>query len=116
MTMTTSRIAVLAFGSAMMALGWGVTAASATQYCHNYVVTGKQASAATLSKAKERARRKWSEKAVAVYTSRGGNWSIARQKEYNCGRAGLYYCRARAVPCINRATATGPKSNQKPIN
>ncbi|MEM7399920.1 MAG: hypothetical protein AAF354_13420, partial [Pseudomonadota bacterium] len=110
MANTANLNTVLAFASAMLASGLAATPAAATQYCHNYVVTGDHASGATLSAAKERARRKWSEKAVAVYTTRGGNWTIASDKEYQCGRAGIFYCQARAVPCLNRAKANGPKS------
>ena len=110
------RIAALAFASTMITVGWGATSASAApqEYCHSHYVTGKQASGAKLSKAKQRARSKWSNKAESVFGSRGGNWQIARHKQYLCGRAGLYYCQAKAVPCMSRGPSSG--GSQKPIN
>lgn len=85
--------------------------------CHNYIVTGKTASAASVSKAKERARAKWSDKAVSVKGGRWGSWRIAKQKQYLCGRAGLVYCKAKAVPCLTAASSSsGPISKTKPAN
>jgi hypothetical protein len=110
-------IIATAFAIGMLAFSGGTTGAVAASgdYCHNYYVTGKQASGATLSKAKQRARGKWTSKAVSVMGSRAGDWSIAKSKGYQCGRAGLFYCQAKAVPCKWRASSAG-NGNTKPIN
>jgi hypothetical protein len=89
--------------------------AANADYCHNYYVTGKTASAAKRSKAEKRARSKWSAKAVSVKGGRWGDWNIAKSKGYTCWRAGLYYCKAKAVPCLYRKASSG-NGTQKPIN
>lgn len=74
--------------------------ATAAAICHNYIVTGSRASGVRQSKAKQRARKKWRDKAVSVKGGRWGDWSIASHKSYDCRRAGIWYCNAKAVPCL----------------
>ncbi|MEZ5809881.1 MAG: hypothetical protein R3D45_00575 [Rhizobiaceae bacterium] len=116
-----ARIALCGCIATLVATGYGTTVATAANvdYCHNYRVTGKQASAGKLSKARQRARDKWSSKAVSVKGSRWGDWSIALDKEYICSRAGLYYCKAKAAPCLyrkSRETKPAYPGATKPIN
>lgn len=108
----------LTTATAMTLLGFGPAAQASPAICHDYLVTGKTASAASISKAKERARSKWSDKAVSVKGGRWGSWRIARQKKYLCSRAGLIYCQARAVPCLKAATSStgGPIPKTKPAS
>lgn len=74
--------------------------AEAAAICHNYIVTGARASGVREAKAKQRARKKWRDKAVSIKGGRWGDWSIASSKSYDCRRAGIWYCNARAVPCL----------------
>ena len=113
---TTLRLPAIIIGLTFgLAINGATTPAwSATiDRCHNFFVTGKTASAVKISKAKQRARGKWSKKAVATMGGRSGDWSIARHKSYICSRAGLHYCKAKAVPCLFRKTGSG--NNQKKL-
>lgn len=117
----TTRIALCTCIAAIIATGYGTAGATAatTDYCHNYRITGKQASAAKLSKAKQRARSKWSDKVFSIKGGHWGSWNIALDKEYICGRAGLYYCKAKAAPCLyrkSRETKPAYPGATKPIN
>lgn len=103
------RLAILLIAATMISASptplWTGTIearAASQDYCHNYLVRGKKASAVKKSKAKKKARKKWSKKAVSVMGPRSGNWDIATHKDYQCVRAGIWYCKAIAVPCMYR--------------
>ena len=99
-----SKIALGACIAAIIATGYSTASATAAtaDYCHNYRITGKKVSAAKLADAHKKARSKWSSKAVSLKGGHWGDWGIALDKEYICSRAGLYYCQAKAAPCLYR--------------
>ena len=75
------------------------------------------AQAAGKSRAKKKAREKWSARAVRFYGGRWGDWELALDKRFHCGGTGLpirsHYCIASAHPCLARKNYSGA---QKPIN
>lgn len=111
---TKFKIATIAVAWAAVTIGSGMTNPAAARHCLGNSVTGKKASAVKLSKAKQRARSKWTSKAKSAFGTRGDSWSSARHKGYSCAKAGIWYCRASAMPCTSTATSSG--GSQKPIN
>ena len=82
--------------------------------CHITQIPGHYASAARLSKAKERAIRQWAGEVARVKGSRWNDWTLAKNTYIDCGAgfATIKKCIAYAVPCLSRRSST----KTKPVN
>ena len=79
----------------------GMSQASALTCYSGGQAYGKVASGTTISKAKERARKKWRDYAIQLMGTSRVSWDLAKYRGYSCNKAGLQYCRAIATPCLD---------------
>lgn len=76
---------------------------SATAFCKN-PVEGRVGLAVQKSKARKRARRKWSYEVNRKHGYRWSFWEFAEARDYHCKKkAGTWRCAAHARPCDAQA-------------